>query len=37
MEIDKNNNGIIPYINLLHTINKYLIEKNSYNLVLKVI
>ena len=37
MEIDSNNKGIIPYINLIHAINKYLIEKNSYNLVLKVI
>ena len=37
MEIDINKKGIITYINLLHTINKYSIEKNSYNLVLKII
>ena len=37
MKIDKSNQGFIPYINLLHTINNYTNIKNSYNLVIKII
>ena len=37
MKLDNENQGFIPYINLLHIINNNTNEKNSYNIVLKII